>query len=149
MKAWLKTHRYRRRECHPHAGDIVSKNGNLLLNLPLRPDGTLDDDELKILDDMAAWMAGQRRSHLRYAPVENLWRRPSVQKGGHFNESKLQYTARDIRFTNPRTGERFTRWRLAGRTMANWCQIAGESRRKRPRTLAARLHRQTRLEANG
>ena len=36
--------------------DIVSKNGNLLLNFPPRPDGTLDDDELKILDGMAAWM---------------------------------------------------------------------------------------------
>ena len=37
--------------------DIVSKNGNLLLNFPPRPDGTLDDDELKILDGMAAWTA--------------------------------------------------------------------------------------------
>ena len=36
--------------------DIVSKNGNLLLNFPPRPDGTLDDDELKILAEMAAWM---------------------------------------------------------------------------------------------
>jgi alpha-L-fucosidase len=36
--------------------DIVSKNGNLLLNIPLRGDGTIDVDERKVLDDLAAWM---------------------------------------------------------------------------------------------
>ena len=36
--------------------DIVSKNGNLLLNFPPRPDGTLDEQEQKILADLAAWM---------------------------------------------------------------------------------------------
>ncbi len=67
--------------------DIVSKNGNLLLNFPPRPDGTLDDDELKILDGMAAWMPDQRRSDLRHAPLEGLRRkrghdpRRDVQRG--------------------------------------------------------------------
>ena len=80
--------------------DIVSKNGNLLLNFPPRPDGTLDDDELKILDAMAAWMADQRRGDLRHAAVEGLRRRPVAScKGGMFNEGSLRYTARDIRFT--------------------------------------------------
>ena len=36
--------------------DIVSKNGNLLLNIPVRGDGTIDDDEVKFLEEMAAWM---------------------------------------------------------------------------------------------
>ena len=29
----------------------------LLLNFPPCPDGSLDEDELKILDELAAWMA--------------------------------------------------------------------------------------------
>ena len=35
--------------------DIVAKNGNLLLNFTQQPDGTLDDECLAILADMAAW----------------------------------------------------------------------------------------------
>ncbi len=36
--------------------DIVSKNGNLLLNIPQRPDGTLDDTCYTFLNEMAQWM---------------------------------------------------------------------------------------------
>jgi alpha-L-fucosidase len=36
--------------------DIVSKNGNLLLNIPVRGDGTIDEDEVKFCEGMAAWM---------------------------------------------------------------------------------------------
>lgn len=37
--------------------DIVSKNGNLLLSVPLRADGTFDEKEEKILNEFGAWMA--------------------------------------------------------------------------------------------
>lgn len=36
--------------------DIVSKNGNLLLSVPLRADGTFDEKEKAILDEFGAWM---------------------------------------------------------------------------------------------
>jgi len=36
--------------------DIVSKNGCLLLNMPQRADGTLDEQEIAFLKEMAAWM---------------------------------------------------------------------------------------------
>ena len=36
--------------------DIVSKNGNLLLSVPLRGDGTIDEDEVEIVEGIGAWM---------------------------------------------------------------------------------------------
>ena len=36
--------------------DIVSKNGNLLLNIPVRGNGTIDDDEMKFLEGLTQWM---------------------------------------------------------------------------------------------
>ena len=37
--------------------DIVSRNGNLMLNFPLPNSGMLDDDELKVLSGITDWMA--------------------------------------------------------------------------------------------
>ena len=36
--------------------DVVSKNGNLLLNIPVRGDGSLDEAELSFLADLTRWM---------------------------------------------------------------------------------------------
>jgi alpha-L-fucosidase len=36
--------------------DVVSKNGNLLLNIPLKGDGSPDDEELKFLEELTKWM---------------------------------------------------------------------------------------------
>jgi len=38
-----------------HFVDIVSKNGNLLLNVPPRADGTFDEDTIRILREIGAW----------------------------------------------------------------------------------------------
>jgi alpha-L-fucosidase len=79
--------------------DIVSKNGNLLLNFPPRPDGTLDDDELKILDEMAAWMPINGEAIFGTRPWKVFGEGARKLKGGMFNENNLRYTASDIRFT--------------------------------------------------
>jgi len=79
--------------------DIVSKNGNLLLNLPPRPDGTLDDDELKILDELGKWMRVNGEAIFGTRPWKVFGEGPSRVNSGGFNEGKLSYTARDIRFT--------------------------------------------------
>ena len=36
--------------------DIVSKNGNLLLNIPVRGDGSIDIGEVKFLEELAKWI---------------------------------------------------------------------------------------------
>ena len=79
--------------------DIVSKNGNLLLNFPPRADGTLDDDELKILARMAAWMPVNGEAIFGTRPWKVFGEGTVKVKGGGFNEDKLKYTAQDIRFT--------------------------------------------------
>ena len=45
--------------------DIVSRNGNLMLNFPLPNSGALDDQELKILDEITRWMAVNQRMFVR------------------------------------------------------------------------------------
>ena len=79
--------------------DIVSKNGNLLLNFPPRPDGTLDDDELQILRAMAAWMRINGEAVFDTRPWKVFGESPGKIHGGMFNEGGLRYTAKDIRFT--------------------------------------------------
>jgi alpha-L-fucosidase len=80
--------------------DIVSKNGNLLLNFPPRPDGTLDADELAILAELAAWMPVNGEAIFGTRPWKVFGEGPAhVKKSGGFNEGGLRYSARDIRFT--------------------------------------------------
>lgn len=84
--------------------DIISKNGNLLLSIPQRGDGTIDDKELKILEDIAAWMAVNSDGVYGTRPWKVFGEGPvaeapnPIQAQG-FNEGKhLPYTSEDIRF---------------------------------------------------
>jgi alpha-L-fucosidase len=81
--------------------DIVSKNGNLLLNIPLRGDGTIDDDERQILADLATWMPVNGEGISGTRPFTVFGEGPPDVKGtGNFNENTARaYTAEDIRFT--------------------------------------------------
>ena len=80
--------------------DIVSKNGNLLLNIPPRPDGSLDDEELAILRQMAAWMKINADAIFATRPWKVFGEGPIKAKGGKFGErNERSYTAEDIRFT--------------------------------------------------
>ena len=81
--------------------DIVSKNGNLLLNIPLRGDGTIDEDERKVLSDLAAWMPVHGEAIYGTRPFTVFGEGPPDVKGSaNFNENSARpYTAEDIRFT--------------------------------------------------
>jgi len=83
--------------------DIVSKNGNLLLNIPVRGDGTIDDKEVAILEEIAKWMDINKESIFDTRPWKIFGEGPSVGAvnkldGAGFNEGKLAYTAKDIRY---------------------------------------------------
>jgi alpha-L-fucosidase len=95
----------------PMLVDIVSKNGNLLLNIPLRGDGTIDSDEQAFLDEMAKWMAVNSDGIFATRPWRIYGEGPSTvveQEKGHFgglkDVSTTPYTAEDIRFTASKDG---------------------------------------------
>ena len=80
--------------------DIVSKNGNLLLNIPPRPDGSLDDEDLAILGQMAAWMEINADAIFGTRPWKVFGEGPTKPKSGAMHEeNQTSYTAEDIRFT--------------------------------------------------
>jgi len=84
--------------------DIVSKNGNLLLNIPVRGDGTIDDKEVAILEGVAVWMDVNKQSIFDTRPWKIYGEGPSVDAvnkldGAGFNEGKLGYSEKDIRYT--------------------------------------------------
>jgi alpha-L-fucosidase len=83
--------------------DIVSKNGNLLLNIPVRGDGTIDEKEVAILEGIAAWMDINKESIFDTRPWKVFGEGPSVEKvntlsGAGFNEGKVKLSAKDIRY---------------------------------------------------
>ena len=87
--------------------DIVSKNGNLLLNFPLPNSGELDADELVTLRGITEWMAINSEAIYATRPWKIYGEGPSTKvvvpkNGKEFdpNEGKKpDLTATDIRFT--------------------------------------------------
>ena len=81
--------------------DIVSKNGNLLLNIPLRGDGTIDDDERAVLAGLGDWMGRYGEAIHGTRPFAVFGEGPpDVTGSANFNENSARpYTAEDIRFT--------------------------------------------------
>ena len=78
--------------------NIVSKNGNLMLNIPVRGDGTIDDEEIKFLRGLAKWMDIEKEGIFGTRPWK-VYGEGTVSKGGMFNEGKIKYGSGDVRFT--------------------------------------------------
>lgn len=80
--------------------DVVSKNGNLLLNIPMRGDGSIDSDERAILEEMAAWIAVNGEAIFASRPWSIYGEGPTAVAAGNQNEEHARpWTAQDIRFT--------------------------------------------------
>jgi alpha-L-fucosidase len=82
--------------------DIVSKNGNLLINIVQTPEGDLEPDILKTLDEIGKWIAANGEGIYGTRPWKVFGETPDhtqIVKAGNFNEDKLKYSGQDIRFT--------------------------------------------------
>jgi alpha-L-fucosidase len=78
--------------------DIVSKNGNLLLNIVLYPDGSLPPESQTLLDELAVWMRVNSEAIHGTRPWTVFGEGPTEFAGGAFKEDAV-YTPADIRFT--------------------------------------------------
>ncbi len=79
--------------------NVVSKNGNLLLSVPVRGDGTIDSDEVAFLKGMAKWMKVNGEGIFGSRPWKIYGEGPTRAQGGMFNENRVKFGAQDIRFT--------------------------------------------------
>jgi len=84
--------------------DIVSKNGNLMLNIPVRGDGTIDEKERKVVEEIGAWMKVNSESIYSTRPWKIFGEGPAQEASAQlnaqgFNEGKGKpFTYEDIRF---------------------------------------------------
>ncbi|MGA7522104.1 MAG: alpha-L-fucosidase [Acidobacteriaceae bacterium] len=85
--------------------DTVSKNGTFILNIPGKPDGTIDSKEIAVLDGITAWM--QTNSEAIYAtrPWKVYGEGPDTVNAGEFQGASVSRLGdKDIRFTRNKAG---------------------------------------------
>ncbi len=82
--------------------DIVSRNGNLMLNVPLPNSGEPDAQELAIVSEITSWMAVNSEGIYSTRPWKILGDGPGINSaaGGGMNErGRKDLTTEDVRFT--------------------------------------------------
>jgi alpha-L-fucosidase len=106
LRRLYERHEYKTPETVVHMlVDIVSKNGNLLLNIPVRGDGTIDPDEEAFVREMARWMQVNGEAIDGTRPWRIFGEGPSASpaqpgREANFNEGRApRFTAQDLRFT--------------------------------------------------
>ena len=84
--------------------DIVSKNGNLMLNIPVRGDGSIDELERKIVEGIGDWMRLNSESIYETRPWKIFGEGPKQEGDAKlteqgFNEGRGKpFTSEDVRF---------------------------------------------------
>jgi len=80
--------------------DIVSKNGALLLNIGPRPDGTIPEEDEKILLDIGRWLWLNGEAIYGTRPWKVFGEGPTQVVSGSFTDTRRgAFTPQDLRFT--------------------------------------------------
>ncbi len=80
--------------------DIVSKNGNLLLNVGPKADGTICEEEKKALREIGEWLDKNGEMIYGSTPYKIFGEgKTNREEGGFKDMESLEYTSEDFRFT--------------------------------------------------
>ncbi|MEO8093307.1 MAG: alpha-L-fucosidase [Pseudolysinimonas sp.] len=99
--SWVDGHDYKgAHELIAELADTVSKNGVLLLNVGPKPDGTIPDEERRLLHEVGEWLTRNGEAIYGSRPWTIPGEGPTAVTVGSFVDSSLpEYTSADIRFT--------------------------------------------------
>ncbi len=85
--------------------DTVSKNGTFILDIPGKPDGSIDSKEVAVLDGITDWMQVNGEAIYATRPWKVFGEGPDMIKAGSFQgKSIAKLDAKDIRFTRNKAG---------------------------------------------
>ncbi len=79
--------------------DTVSKNGNLLLNVGPRADGSIAERDRELLTGIGAWLQANGEGIYGTRPWRITEEGPTKPDSGMFSEKLIAWTAQDWRFT--------------------------------------------------
>jgi len=80
--------------------DTVSKNGCLLLSVPVRGDGSIDEEERRIVEAVGTWTQRYGEAIFATRPWRLSGEGPTQVAAGNFGEIRMKpFEAADIRFT--------------------------------------------------
>lgn len=83
-----------------YLADVVSKNGNLLLNIGPKADGTFTEETTAILQDIGSWLSVNGEAVYNSKPWRYSAEGPTREVEGQFSDgSATSYTSEDFRFT--------------------------------------------------
>ena len=80
--------------------DTVSKNGTFILNVPGKPDGTIDAKERRIVEEIGRWMKVNGEAIHATRPWKTFGEGPLTVSEGSFQGNSIhKASAKDIRYT--------------------------------------------------
>lgn len=80
--------------------DIISKNGNMLLNVGPKGDGSIPEEDCRILREIGVWMSRNAEAVYESRPWRKAGEGPAKEAEGQFSDNdEVAYTSADIRFT--------------------------------------------------